>query len=257
MFVYIQYVCLFVCVCDLSACVCVRVRVYVCLRACARVFLCVCFCVCAIYCVLYNSLLWKPAPAKLSLFPSTIKSHLFPHYRGLSTARSAGQGRVTIKLPPEADTHLHSAKKTGRTGSVVICDQVFSLVPYHYYSHCYCIMSIYIIVTIISVHPFIVTIISVHVTIISVHPFIVTIIRYIHLLLLLLVYMLLLLADSVFMCYLLIVVLEIVDKHFLISYELCTFLPQIFLVLSEHVKLCQDNVQLLNVILSSTHLNVY
>ena len=77
---------------------------------------------------------------------------------------------------------------------------------------------------------------------------------YIHLLLLLLVYMLLLLADSVFMCYLLIVVLEIVDKHFLISYELCTFLPQIFLVLSEHVKLYQDNVQLLNVILSSAHL---
>ena len=69
-------------------------------------------------CVLYNSLLWKPAPAKLSLFPSTVKSHLFPQYHGLSTGHSTGQGRVTIKLPPEMDSDaVHGAKKSGKTGS--------------------------------------------------------------------------------------------------------------------------------------------
>ena len=68
-------------------------------------------------CGLYYSLLWKPAPAKLSLFPSTVKSHLFPQYHGLSTGHSTGRGRVKIKLPSEMDSDTHNVKKNSRIGS--------------------------------------------------------------------------------------------------------------------------------------------
>jgi len=87
--------------------------------------------------VLYNRLLWKPAPAKLSLFPSTVKSHLFPHYHGLSTAQTASKDKVTIKLPSDQDAGTHSTKKSTRTGSLFYCNMA-----HDHHTHCVLIICI-------------------------------------------------------------------------------------------------------------------
>ena len=71
-------------------------------------------------CYLYCSLLWKLAPAKLSLFPSTIKSHLFPQYHGLSRPQSSSQAKIVVKLPVENDAASHSRKQSARIGSVYL-----------------------------------------------------------------------------------------------------------------------------------------
>ena len=60
-----------------------------------RVCMCACVCVCVVcfpLLALFHSLLWSPAPPKLSLHPSTIQSHLFPHYQSASH-RDRGENR--------------------------------------------------------------------------------------------------------------------------------------------------------------------
>ncbi|XP_065910074.1 uncharacterized protein [Dysidea avara] len=79
-----------------------------------------------------SSLLWKLAPAKLSLFPSTIKSHLFPQYHGLSRPQSSSQAKIVVKLPVENDAASHSRKQSARIGSSSL--EFRSLVDFSKYS---------------------------------------------------------------------------------------------------------------------------
>ena len=77
------------------------------------------------YCTCYFccscSLLWKLAPAKLSLFPSTVKSHLFPQYHGLSRPQSSSQAaKIVIKMPEETNVVSRSRKESAGIGLVTL-----------------------------------------------------------------------------------------------------------------------------------------
>jgi len=77
------------------------------------------------------SLLWKLAPAKLSLFPSTVKSHLFPQYHGLSRPQSSNQTKIVVKIPEETDIVSHSRKESARIGLVhKLCIYLIALLSY-------------------------------------------------------------------------------------------------------------------------------